>query len=121
MLAKTILSQSSDSNQKITITVGGLICIIGLCLVFNKAGVGAWKAFIPIYNMYTLCKISFGSGWFFLLYLIPLVGAVVYLIMMIKLSKAFGHGVFFGILLTIFTPIMLFILGLGSSDYEGVN
>ena len=39
-------------------SVALIISIISLWILFNKAGEKGWKALIPIYNIYTLCKIT---------------------------------------------------------------
>lgn len=76
-----------------------------LIKVFEKAGEYKWAAFIPLYNVYMLYKISWGNGWLFLLTLIPCVGLVVDIIMQIKLAYAFGKGVGYALLLVFLTPI----------------
>ena len=45
--------------------------------------------------------------------------AVLHFIQSVKLSKAFGKGVFYGILLFLFGPIFRVVLGLGKSEYLG--
>lgn len=32
----------------------------------------AWQAFVPIRNIYRICEASYGNGWMFLLYLVPI-------------------------------------------------
>ena len=44
---------------------------------------------------------------------------IINLIMNIKLSERFGHGVLFGLGLTFLTPVFTMILAFGSSDYCG--
>ena len=44
---------------------------------------------------------------------------VINLLMNIKLSEKFGHGILFGLGLTFLTPVFTMILGFGSSDYLG--
>lgn len=41
------------------------------------------------------------------------------LLLNVNLSNRFGHSAMFGLGLTIFPPIFLMILGLGSSEYQG--
>ena len=45
--------------------------------------------------------------------------AVINLLMNMKLSEKFGHGILFGLGLTFLTPIFTMILGLGASEYFG--
>lgn len=44
---------------------------------------------------------------------------VINLIMNIKLSERFGHGILFGLGLTFLTPVFTMILAFGSSEYLG--
>lgn len=44
---------------------------------------------------------------------------VINLLMNIKLSEKFGHGILFGLGLIFLTPVFTMILGFGSSDYLG--
>lgn len=98
-----------------------VVCVVGMWKLFAKAGVPGWASIVPLYNMYCLFKISMGNGWLFLLTVIPCVNFVVLIIMYIKLAKAFGQGVGFGIGLVFLNPIFMLILGFGSSRYIGVQ
>ena len=103
----------------IAVVVCCVAIIAGVWKMFEKAGEGGWKSFIPIYNMYILYKIAWGNGWLFLLCFIPVVNIVVSLIFMWKLNAAFGKGVGFFILTLFFPYIAYLILGFGSDDYIG--
>ena len=87
--------------------------------LFTKAGEPGWAAIIPFYSNYVLFKIAFGNGWLFLLCLVPIVNIVINIMLFFKLSKAFGHGVGFGLGLLFLSPIFLLILAFGSSEYVG--
>ena len=99
--------------------VVAIFAIVCLWKVFSKAGEPGWAAIIPLYNTYVLYKISFGNGWLFLLTFVPFVNAVVALILLFKLSSAFGHGIGFGFGLLFLNPIFMAILAFGGSDYVG--
>lgn len=55
-----------------------LVCVLSIfslvCMwkVFAKAGIPGWKALIPFYNLYCLCKLTWGIGWLFLLVFTPI-------------------------------------------------
>ena len=66
-----------------------IIEIVGFWRVFEKAGQKGWKSIIPIYNLYILFKITNGEGIYFLLLLIPIADIVIWIIMEIRLAKAF--------------------------------
>ncbi|MER2151634.1 MAG: DUF5684 domain-containing protein [Candidatus Limivicinus sp.] len=116
--------------------------------IFTKAGEAGWKSLIPFYNVIVEYDISwklvygvlflaatFLSSWLssktgqgqeavpawqtILQSVSGLAMAVLHFIQSVKLSKAFGKGVFYGILLFLFGPIFRVVLGLGKSEYLG--
>ena len=97
----TAQTEQMSTGEAITSLVISLIvsipAIIALWKVYTKAGEPGWKILIPIYDLYTLCKIADGNGWKFLLFLIPFVNIVCAIILNIRLAKSFGKGVGFGI------------------------
>jgi hypothetical protein len=104
-------------------TVIGLACaalmVIALWKIFVKAGEPGWAAIVPFYNMYTLFKITWGSGWKFLLMLIPIVNVVIIIMTYVKLAKAFGKGGGFAVGLIFLGVIFMCILGFGKAEYLG--
>jgi hypothetical protein len=88
-------------------------------VVYAKAGQEGWKSLIPIYNLYVLLKIVGRPGWWLLLYLVPLVNIVIWIIVMIDLAKSFGKGTGFAIGLILLTPIFYLILAFGDATYRG--
>ena len=96
-----------------------ILGIIAYWKVFVKAGQPGWKSLIPIYNIYILYKIAWGSGWKFLWMLVPLVNIVVTVIMSLKLARAFGKGTGFGVGLVLLQSIFMMILAFGDAQYTG--
>lgn len=97
-----------------------LILIVAWWKVFEKAGEPGWKSIIPFYNTYTLVTIAGRPGWWFLLFFIPFVNFVVYIVISIDLAKAFGKSTTFGIVgLWLFSFIGFIILGWGDAKYVG--
>ena len=96
----------------------GIVSLLATCILFAKAGGGWWKAIIPIYNVYILFKLTWSSGWCFLLLLIPLVNLVVMCVTEYRLSRCFGKGALFAILSIFFSPLTRLILAFGSSGYR---
>ena len=111
--------------------------------IFEKAGEPGWKSIIPIYNTFVEYDICW-NGFYGLLFLaapiissflttgegapswhaivvtaLSVVTLVLHFIQSVKLSKAFGKGTGFGILLFIFGPICRIVLGFGSARYIG--
>lgn len=97
----------------------GIVAVIAMWKVFEKAGQPGWAAIIPIYNQYILVKISGRDILWFLLMFIPLVNLVAIVLVSIDIAKAFGKSEVFGILgLTIFSFIGYAILGFGNAKYQ---
>lgn len=101
--------------------VVAVLTIVGYWKIFSKAGEAGWASIIPLYDQYILSKITFGTGWLFLLLLIPFVNFIFMIVMMYKLSKSFGHGIGFTIGLIFLPFIFLLIIAFGKSEYKGVK
>lgn len=59
----------SDTNTFLTIVqiIYFAVYMIGLWILFKKAGEKGWKAIIPFYNSYTLIKIAELNWWYFII------------------------------------------------------
>lgn len=87
--------------------------------IFTKAGRAGWASVIPIYNAYVLVKIAGKSGFWLLLYFVPLLNIVVGIIILNELARSFGRSGGFTIGLVLLSFIFLPILGFGSDRYIG--
>lgn len=96
-----------------------ILLIVAKWKIYEKAGEEGWKSIIPFYSDYILYKIVWGKGWLFLLLCIPIVNAVISIICMVKLSKAFGQSGAFAVGLIFLPNIFLLILGFGDYTYLG--
>ncbi|MBD5523289.1 MAG: signal peptidase I [Lachnospiraceae bacterium] len=96
-----------------------IVVLVGLWKVFEKAGKPGWGAIVPLYNLYCLFEMTFGTGWLFLLIFVPCVGAIMTIIMWIKLAMAFDKGVGFGIGILFLPFIFVPMLGFGDAQYVG--
>ena len=96
-----------------------IVHIIGVWKTFNKAGLNGWAAIIPFYNMYTMCKMTWGSGWYFLLFMIPFGGMIFMIVTYVKVAKVFGKSGGFAVGLIFLSPIFFMILGCGDAQYQG--
>jgi len=85
--------------------------------VFAKAGEPGWGVFVPIFNLYLVCKISGRPEWWVILFFIPLVNIVIGLIIAMDIAKAFSKSSGFGIGLWLLSFIFVPILGYGSAQY----
>ncbi len=97
-----------------------ILIIAGFWKTFEKAGQPGWAAIIPFYNIYILLKIAGRPGWWLILFFVPLVNLIVYIILSIDVAKSFGKDALYGIiLLWLFSAIGYLILGFGDAEYEG--
>ena len=56
--------------------------------IANKTGTeNGWMAWIPILNIYLMCKIAGKPGWWVLLFLIPLVNLVIGIIIWMAIAR----------------------------------
>ena len=96
-----------------------LAVVAGMWQIFTKAGEAGWKAIIPIYNLWVLLEIVGRPGWWIILFFIPLVNIVIWLLVSLDLAKSFDHGTGFGIGLWLLPWLFYVILGWGESQYYG--
>ena len=102
--------------------VAAILTIIGRWKVFKKANVGGWESLIPIHSDIVEMKLGgMHTGiWFLNLIVICGIGPIIVAFWKnIMLSKAFGKGAGFGVLLTFFPYICYPILGMGKAEYVG--
>lgn len=111
--------QASPGATLLGIAVA-ILGVVAMWKIFEKAGEPGWAAIIPFYNLYVLFKITWGSGWKFLLLLIPLANVVFLIITMVKLAKAFGKSGGFAVGLIFLSVIFYCILAFDQSQYLGV-
>ncbi len=119
VMQATTTSSGMGTGTLLFFVVIYLIGVLPLWLVFNKAGQPGWHALIPIFNTYVLLKVVGRPGWWLILFFIPIVNLVVWIIVAYDLARSFGHGAGFTIGLVFLGWIFLLILGLNSSRYLG--
>jgi hypothetical protein len=91
--------------------------IAALWQVFVKGGRPGWAAIIPFYNYYVLLKIVGRPGWWLILYFIPIVNLIVWIIVAIDLAKSFARSTAFAVGLIFLAFIFIPILGFGPASY----
>ena len=96
----------------------GILTLVASWMIFKKMGHQGWEGIVPFYNTYVLCQELYGSGWKFLLLLIPLYNIYFIIKMQIDRAKAFHQGAGFGIGLLLLPFIVQMILGFGSAQYR---
>jgi hypothetical protein len=96
-----------------------LAVVAGWWQMFTKAGEAGWKAIIPIWNLIVMLRIAGRETWWVILFFIPIVSLIIWIIVAIDLARSFGRGTGFGIGLAFLSPIFAPILGFGSDTYRG--
>jgi len=94
-----------------------VLMIASMWKLFDKAGQKGWTAVIPILNILVLLKVVHKELWWIILFLIPCVSIVAWIIVAFDVAKAYGKGAGYGIGLIILPFIFLPILGFGSAAY----
>jgi len=96
-----------------------VLYIAGMWKVFAKAGEPGWAAIIPIYNLIVMLKIAGKPAWWFILFLIPVVGFIIAILVAIEIAKKFGKSAGFGIGLAFLGFIFYPMLGFGDATFQG--
>ncbi len=118
LIAETWYEAFWSSTWAIIEIIWIILVIAGLWKTFVKADRPGWGAIIPFYNTYLMIKVAGRPGWWLILFFIPFVNIIIWLIVALGISENFGHGAGFGVLLWLFAPIMFLVLGFGSSEYK---
>lgn len=96
---------------------------LALAALFRKTGEDAWKAWVPVLNTATLLRVGGFSPWLVLINLVPFFGliafAVIWVIVLHRVSTAFGAGGGMTVLGVVLFPVWASILGFGSARWEG--
>lgn len=87
--------------------------------LFEKMGYDGWKGIIPFYSEYILTKELYGSGWYFLLLLVPIVNIYYACGLMNRLGKRFHKSLRWRVaLLIIFGVYGEWILAFSDDVYD---
>ena len=116
------LQSTSDSGGALffLIFLALAVFFIAACWkVFTKAGQPGWASIIPIYNAIVWLRIAGRPGWWILLFLIPIVGFVIAIVVSIDFARKFGKGAGFAMGLVFLGFIFYPILAWGSAQYSG--
>ena len=97
----------------------GLLVVIGMWLIFSKAGKPGWAAIIPLYNIYVLLQVVGRPGWWLILFFIPFVNLIVGILVFVDLAKSFGKSGGYAVGLIFLSFIFIPMFGFGSAKYVG--
>jgi hypothetical protein len=121
MPASVALAQSSDARPFAALSgllllfcgafVLGMYIYMALALqtIATKTGTAnEWLAWIPIANLFLMLSIAKKPMWWFILFLIPLVGAVMAIFVWMAIAEARGKPNWWGILMIV--PLANFVV-----------
>lgn len=102
--------------------VSYIACAFLMSRIFKKAGIETWKAWVPVYNSWTMLELGDQPGFWAVVAFIPpfsIASAVFYYIAMYNIGLKLGkEGAF--VLLAIFIPIVWLIwLAVDDSKWQG--
>ena len=90
--------------------------IYAIELIFMKCNKLWWSALIPVYNGMVLSDIVFHKSWIGVLLFVPIVGQIIFLLLLYHLGKSFRYN---GILTALLSFVYLLFIGYGNRFYEG--
>ena len=85
-----------------------LISFVGLYKIFEKAGLPAWKALIPVYNFWLVGGIINRPKWWGLIMIVPGVNLIMYGVYGFHLARAFKKRMNNDLILAAFFPYIYF-------------
>ena len=74
-----------------------VLFFVSLWKIFSKAGQPGWASIVPVYNLYVVLKIAGKPGWWLLLFLVPLVNLIIFVMIMMSTAKNFGKDGLFAV------------------------
>jgi hypothetical protein len=95
----------------------GVLSIVGIWKVLEKAKLPGWGSLIPIYNVYLLFKLAGRPGGWTRWILVPPVLYILLVIAQFDIAKKFGKSALFGVGLWLFPFIFMLILAFGDAKY----
>ncbi|MBX3056124.1 MAG: signal peptidase I [Anaerolineae bacterium] len=90
----------------------------GLWKTLAKAGEPGWMAIVPILNWYFMVKLSGRPGWWMLMFFVPILNLVIWLMVALDTAYAFGKTTLTGILLFFLPWVMYLVLGFSDATYR---
>lgn len=94
-----------------------------LAAMFKKAGIPAWKAWVPFVNMWTLFEMGGQKGWYIFFSFIPFLGGIAVLVFqiiaLIEINRRFRQSGGMLALAILLSPVYFGIMGFGSAQWYG--
>ena len=119
--------ESTGGGSSYISSILSIASVVGLWMMFQKAGEPGWKGIIPFYNQYILCGKTMGNPWYWVrlfVVIIPVIGWVAYFYFKYQIGKAiarsYGQEDSWAWGYTFLEPIFYCITGFGNYSYYGV-
>jgi len=98
----------------------GIVALIGMWKLYEKADEAGWAAIVPIYNIWIMLKIAGLNPLFILIMLVPVANVIFGFYLAYKFVESYGFGVGGFLLYIFFSPIMSIYMGFSEDvTYEG--
>ena len=95
------------------------VLIASLWKIYTKAGQPGWAGIVPIYNIIVLLNIVGRPIWWIVLFCVPFVNFIAFIIIAIDLAKSFGKDIGFAIGMVLLSFIFFPMLAFGDARYLG--
>lgn len=99
--------------------VATVVMVVALWKLFTKAGKPGWAAIVPIYNVAVMLEISGRPVWWLVLFLVPIFGTWIGIVMMLDFVRSYGKSMGFGVVSVFFPYVTLPIMAFDKSKYVG--
>lgn len=106
-----------DMIEAMSIGLISLVGAIGKWKVFEKAGQPGWGCIVPIYNYVLLLRVARRPWWFLLIYLIPGINLIPFILVPLDVARHFDKSGSFGLGLLTLGIVFYPILGFGDARY----
>ena len=84
-----------------------VLMVVSIWKIYTKAGKPGWASLVPIYSDITMMEVIGRPGWWFLVYMVPVLGLYLAIVDKITLAKCFGKSSGFAVGL-ILLPILFY-------------
>jgi hypothetical protein len=85
----------------------------------EKAGRPGWSGIVPFYNLVILPEIAGAPRWAGVLMMWVMTAIPGSLFLMPQLAKSFGYKPWVGVVSAFFPPLIFWLCGFGSREYQG--
>jgi uncharacterized membrane protein YhaH (DUF805 family) len=100
-----------------------IVTLVSWWRMFEKAGQSGWVGLVPFLNVFGVLKMAGKPFWWAVLFIIPVVQVVAYVVVSVSVARSFGKSALFGLVMAIppLTPFFVMSLGFGEARYVGAR